>query len=349
MADYRVLVGDLLTNVLREEIPFSSFSYSHALNRPGQFSGSIGLRHPKATRTNLAPAKTCVYVERDSVLIWGGILWTADPSQDSVQLSVGGEGDLSYFAHRLIRETKSYAQQDQLFIARDLVNYAQAQPSGNIGITVGTETSGALRDRTYYGYERKNLLEALQQLAAVENGFDIAVDVAYSGGNIVKTLDLSYPSRGRRTELVFDAASNVRFLRAPIDGTRMARVVDVIGAGEGDSMLISTAQDADFEGYPRLEAVRSVKDVNIEATLNAHALAGLALLRNPVEIPEVQIIDNETAPVGSFITGDEVRVRGSDGYISIDSLYRIMELSVAVDQNGDETVNIKFASTEAFV
>jgi hypothetical protein len=107
LARYRYLVGDLLTGILREEMPFTGVKYNQVLNGPGAFAATIGLRHRKATRANLDPGRTTIYVERDGVLLWGGILWAARPSTDVAKIDLTGEGFWSYFRRRLIRTKTS--------------------------------------------------------------------------------------------------------------------------------------------------------------------------------------------------------------------------------------------------
>lgn len=352
MANYRIFVADLLTNTFRDEVPVAPFAFKHVLNRPGALAATLGLRDAKATKANFDPGKTAIYIDRDGVLMAGGILWTADPKQDAGVVDFGGMGFLSYFGPvsgfgRFIRDTKVYTQQDQLFIARDLINYAQGFTSGDIGIQVGSETSGVLRDRTYHGYERKNIQEAIEQLAGVDGGFDFAIDVEWQSGTPAKIFRPAYPQRGRRTSLVFELGSNIELITDRADATRLARVVDAIGSGEGETMLITTVQDGDFGGYPRLETVRQWKDISVRSTLEAHARNWLGFLRKPVEVVSVRVIDTKTAPLGSWITGDEVTVRGSDGYISINGLFRILGYGVQVDENGTEAITIDFASLEA--
>jgi hypothetical protein len=352
---YRYLVGDLNPssgNGLRDEVPFSTVRFSRILNRPGGFAATIPLRHPKATRANLDPGRTAVHVERDGVIVWSGVLWTARASVEGAALDVGGEGWWSYFRRRRLRATKAYAAQDQLAIARDLVNWAQAQQGGNVGVVVGSETSGVVRDRTYWHYERKPIGEAVEQLAAVEDGFDFAVDVAYEAGVIVKRLRLHYPRRGRITPLVWDLGANLEGLSQEVDAARAANVVDALGAGEGDSMLIATAADtSQLASYPLLEDTVSLKDVSGPATLQAHAALELANRARPATtLPTLLARQaNPDTALGTFLEGDSVRVKASDGWVAVDARMRVQSYEVSVDQDGREQVAVAFAEEEASV
>lgn len=356
MASYRYLVADLLTDVVREEMPFSAVSYGDVLNAPGSFSGTLPLSlrnsagFEKITRANLDPGKTALYVERDGVLVWGGIIWTAIADDDSYTLTIGAEGFWSYFRRRLIRATKTYAAADQFFIARDLVNYAQGILGGSLSVVVGSETSGVLRDRTYNSYERVNLGQAIEDLAAVENGFDFGITVTYVAGVRTKTLHLYYPRRGSRLAHVLDLGTNIESLSWEIDASTQANLIDAIGAGEAASMLLATATDADRGGYPLLEDTISYKDVSVQATLIAHAKSTLAARVNPVEsLPTLIAHGTSDFAIGSYSVGDEIEARTTNagGFLSIDTIFRILSSTVSVADDGKETTSFELVDTEA--
>lgn len=358
MTTYRYLFADLLTDTIREEMPLENVSYGDVLLAPGSLTGDLPLSlknaagYEKVTRANIDPGRTAVYVERDGVLVWGGILWTVSADADNFKLSIGCEGFWSYFRRRLIRATKTYAATDQLAIVQDLVNYAQAVSGGNIGVTVGSETSGVLRDQTYNSYERVNLGQAVENLAALDNGFDFAIDVMYDGsGNRLKKLNLNYPTRGARTAHVLDLGANVESLSWNLDASTMANLIDAIGSGDGAAMLLSTAADTTELGvYPLLEDTVSYTDVTVSATLAAHATGALSASRLPVEtLPTLITHGTSDLAIGAFRTGDELQVRtqNAGGFLTVNSLYRIAAWTVTPSDDGKETIAFAFAPTEA--
>lgn len=358
MTNYRYLFADLLTDTIREEMPLQNVSYGDVLDAPGSLTADLPLSlknaagYEKVTRANIDPGRTAVYVERDGVLVWGGILWTVSADADNFKLSLGCEGFWSYFRRRIIRATQTFAQVDQLTIAQTLVTYAQNVLGGSIGVTVGTETSGVLRDQTYNAYERSNLGQAVEDLAALDGGFDFAIDVAYdASGNRTKKLNLSYPGRGSRTAHVLDLGANVESLSWNLDATAMANVMDVMGAGNGATILIGTAADTTEIGtYPVLEDTASYPDVVLPATLAGYATAALTARRLPVEtLPTLVTHGSSDLTIGGFRTGDELQVRtqNAGGFLAVNSLYRIAAWTVTVNDDGKETIAFTFAPTEA--
>lgn len=352
-AAYRYLLADVLTNSLLAELPFESASYSHVLNAPGAFSGTLGLKQPASLQNVLATSlnygKVALYVERDGVIVWGGMLWGDAPDFDAGTLEIRGEGWHSYFRRRVLRARKVYVQQDQTTqIAKDLIDYAQGVAGGNVGVvTADALATGVLRDRTYEAYERKSIGEAIEQLAAVDGGFDFRYDSAYSGVNIATRFLTQFPNTGRNTSLVFEG--QLSSMKVTRDGTSLATNVDAMGAGEGNLRLIATVSDPSLIGvYPVLDDVVSNTDVSILATLDGYARQRLTRGKAPIVIPSIDVDPSADPVLGSYISGDIVTVRGGYGLVTVDGRFRITGYSVKVDDSGGEVASLTFAGLEAF-
>lgn len=349
MATYRYLFADLRTNKVLAELPLRTPHFELGLPRAGSFSATLPLGDSRiAARDPISatvPARTAVYVDRDGVLLWGGIIWTRRYRTSSKTLELAGAEFRSYFDHRQIIATTGFAATDQLTIARSLVSAAQAYTGGDIGITLGAEASGVLRDRTYNGYELKNVGEALTQLSEVENGFDFTVEVAYVNDTPTKTLRLGYPRRGRRAPesgWLFDYPGNITDYEWPEDGTGMATTRRATGAGDQQGMLIAAAADSSLidAGYPLLEASRAYGDVIIQTTLQAHANADLAATKQVLTIPTVTVRADLDPMIGTYIVGDDCRLRITDERFpaGIDGFHRIVNIAVDPQDNGPEKV-----------
>jgi len=328
VAAYRYIVADLVTNAILAELPLSNVKFSRILNGAGAFRGTLKLGDAKVAALNpiasTQPARTALYVDRDGALVWGGIIWTRGPYRPGTQsFDLGGMEFWSYFqirtkTSRYIVDTKAYAQQDQLFIARDLINYAQAKSGGSIGIVVNAETSGVLRDRTYNSYDFTPVGQAIEQLSALLNGFDFSIEVAYVNGVPTKTFVPSYPRRGTSavtSGLLFEYPGNIVDYIWPEDGTEQADTAYSIGLGQGATMLRSSSSVTSLldVGYPLLEYLDSYKNVGTQSDLNAHAQADVIARANPVILPEIYVRADADPVLGSYGTGDDVRLRINDG------------------------------------
>jgi hypothetical protein len=132
--DYRYFVVDLMSNELLAEVPFTSVSYSRSLREAGEFSGSIAITEATANLSlyeNTLPGKTALYVVRNNVCVWGGIIWTRSYDIVGKSLSISGSEFSSYFYKRLIWKTWVNAYQASITVvsgAADVVlDFAQAE------------------------------------------------------------------------------------------------------------------------------------------------------------------------------------------------------------------------------
>lgn len=112
--EYRYFLTDLLSNEVISEVPFKEVSYARVNKRAGEFTGTIpfieatkGLNLYEATM----PGRTGLYVMRNEVCVWGGIIWSRTYSVTSKQLEVSGAEFLSYFFHRNIWQTLQYGSE----------------------------------------------------------------------------------------------------------------------------------------------------------------------------------------------------------------------------------------------
>lgn len=356
MPAYRFLLTNLVTGDILGELPLASASYSHVLNGPGAFKGTMALENPGPAGEmfaagTLVPGQCGIYAERDGVLMWGGVLWTlsADVGRNSLELA--GEGFHSYFRHRVYRKDRTYLYRDQALIAQEFLDYALAGAGAIAGLsTASVVATGVFRARTYYAYERKNIGEAIEQLAACVDGFDFRWRPRWdTGGTITTDFLVSYPPRGRATSVVFELGGSVDLATLSMDGTTLAWDCEVLGAGDGDAKIIGGYTDPALTGvYPLLQDIYSENDVRELSTLQAKAQRRVARGRQPTTIPTV-VANSATDPgLGSWEIGDQVRVRGSVGWLAVDSVYRITSYEVQVNENGWETIPVTLAPLEAY-
>lgn len=108
---YRYFTVDLLSNALIAEIPFKSVKYERALKSAGSFSGSIPIIDDTSSMDlyeSTMPGKTALYVVRDSVCVWGGIIWSRAYDVGQKMLSVNASEFTSYLYHRNIWKTYTH-------------------------------------------------------------------------------------------------------------------------------------------------------------------------------------------------------------------------------------------------
>jgi hypothetical protein len=109
--EYRYYITDLVSNQVIAELPFTGVSYERLLRKAGSFSGTI----PAIAATEkydlyetTMPGRTGLYVLRNGVCVWGGIIWARKYDEGSKTLSVDASEFTSYLYHRFIWKTISY-------------------------------------------------------------------------------------------------------------------------------------------------------------------------------------------------------------------------------------------------
>jgi len=111
VATYRYFTADLLSNVVIAEIPFTDVSYERSIKGAGSFSGKVPVVESSNVFNlyeNTMPGKTALYVVRDDVCVWGGIIWDRSYSARTRELTVSGSEFTSYFHHRNIWKTYTH-------------------------------------------------------------------------------------------------------------------------------------------------------------------------------------------------------------------------------------------------
>jgi hypothetical protein len=132
--DYRYFVVDIMSNELLAEIPFTGVSYSRSLREAGTFDGSIAITEATTNLSlyeNTLPGKTAIYVVRNGVCVWGGIIWTRSYDIVGKSLSVNASEFSSYFYKRLIWKTWVNAYQASITVlggvAEVVLDFAQSE------------------------------------------------------------------------------------------------------------------------------------------------------------------------------------------------------------------------------
>jgi hypothetical protein len=120
---YRYFVADLLSNTILSEIPFGGVSYERAIKSAGKFGGSIPINDQTehlGVYENTMPGKTALYVVRNGVCVWGGIIWARTYNVVNRVLDISASEFTSYFFHRRIWKTWNQSFGCTLAVVGDL-------------------------------------------------------------------------------------------------------------------------------------------------------------------------------------------------------------------------------------
>lgn len=359
---YRYLLADLRTNAILAELPFTGVRFTQILNNAGTFSGRLLISDLRELDYDIQgvtiPSRTAIYVDRDGVLVWGGIIWLRTYSSDSQTLNITAREFMSYFERRRISNTTVFDNVDQLNIARTLINNAQSVTGGNIGIIQSNGLSGVLVSRVYFDYELKDVFSAIKDLSNANDGFDFAVDVAYDSTNTPqKYLNYGYPQRGRTynsldaSALVFELPGNLTDYEWPDDGSVVANKLWGIGPNSNEAKILATAispANTVASGYPLLEDASTYNDQYDPTLLYQQVLSEVTARQLPVVTIKATLPAYVSPTLGSYVVGDECLLRITDarwpmpagGGFGYAQVKRIVSLTVEPGEQGPEQVTL---------
>lgn len=352
---YTYAIHDLRSNVFLDELPLTGVTFNTPLNGCGALQATWDLsRHPSTTRRDpydlTAPARRAIYVLRDRVPMWGGIIWTSNYDSESQRIALGAADWWSYFDHRkvipvlqanppqnLVAKFQVIAEnKDQNDIARFLLNVAQNHANGDLGIEPDESLSGIYRDRTYHGYSLVDVGEAWRKLSEVIDGPDMVFGVAAPGadGKPRRVFRQGTPTLGQQgSPHVFEYGGNIAKYGWPRNASPMRTRTFASGEGQAEGLPIAVREnpDAYAMGYLLTEGEEGYSSVSTGATLQAHADADAFTYRLPVVLPTLVVNGGgRNAPrIGEFGPGDDCRVVIKDPYFrsGLDTSARIVDIA----------------------
>lgn len=355
---YEVLYTDFKTGQLLGAVPAMTLSASGELNRAERISVTIPLVfEPRinssiTTNTdtlhslnNFEPSAVAVFIRRDGVMLWGGILWGVSNIDFSAEMmTLDCLGMLSYLDKRVIRNTLSFTSIDQDTIASDLIEDAIS----GVAIETTLNVHGVNRSRDYLGFDRHVVGSALVNLAELQNGFDFYFTHTLSNNVITSTLRTSYPANGRATNFTveFDRCFTLSISK---DGSNLVNFADAISNTYADIPIIEQATNAaSTAARPQLDAVRFLTDTSERSELKESAERDLQRGATSA-IRAMATLHPEVEPkVGSYLIGDRVRLRAKLGAVDFDRQMRIVGAGLSVDGDGREVQSLSMVNVELF-
>lgn len=200
---------------------------------------------------------------------------SATATSDAVEMvTVAATDAFGRLAARQVQEALTYTGDTPRDIVAALV--ANQEARGATGLSVAAlASSGPLRDRTYD--PGKSVLDAIVQLAEVDDGFYFRVDPV-DASTTFSSLVILYPAPGGASAARFEYGVGTVGNLASIEADLLPPVnyVRAFGAGDGDDQIRATASDDDsIAAFGIADASFSLPDVVISDTLAQHALDAL--------------------------------------------------------------------------
>lgn len=354
-------------NPIIAELPFTGVNFTQQLNSIGTFQGHVLLSGINTTDLNVyngtIPGKTILWVlytdpeSLASIPVWSGVIWARDYDSESQTLSITAQEMMSLYNRRRISTTKNYSVNpsdplgyDPMYIAYELMKYAEGLTHGKTGLTYNTNTSAYRTKKLYEGYELKPVYQAIKDLAA--NFFDFKISPVVSNGNLINRFYLGDPlgteySTSSLLAPVFQFPGNVVDYRFPEDASGATNKLYGLGYGANEQKIVVKAIDPTKIGtsgdWPLLEDTANYIDIGDQNLLEDLTLGQLKATSYPPTTIEVVIPPYIDPFYPSYSIGDQVRMDIQDDYFPMGlngEILRIIAISVSPGENGPSRVTL---------
>lgn len=279
---------------------------------------------------------TEIWIYRDGILVAAGPIVGGSINEKEVTISAAGLS--SYLRYMFVTTDKNFSATDQATIAKTLVDDWQALDYGNFGIdTSSITTHGVNRTINFKGNEFPNVFEAVTDLGAADNGFDVWVDPD------TRELNLDYPSRGvNKSATVFlergISSPNIKFSVAP--GIIASESFGVAKDTNGNVITSTQTNTTLRQDFGRIGYAESYEDGE-QALLDDLTQAAVDVRNTMMFQPGPGLLPVDGAKVEDFNPGDIVSYLYDAGLGNQSGVYRVKRKKVTVDK-GQESIEVEF-------
>lgn len=280
---------------------------------------------------------TDLLVYRDKLLMFRGRIGASsddiDEENDTYRVQFAAADYRQFLTDlRHLNEPLDFTAESKADIAWALIDHTQDLPGGNLGISNHMQSMPAVTDRSYERF--KSVGEAITQLGQTQNGFEWEI------GPDMKA-NLWPGQRGVERDFVAHAGNSVGKINRGVTPADYRNVY--LGQGDPDLTAVYEAVVADIGTRPegRMEQVHVDRDLKEDDTVEErleHLLDVAQVLQPNYSVSLAPgIWDPEVAWIG-----DTTGVVIQRGRLNVDTAERVEEVTVTIDDNGDEFVDLAY-------
>jgi hypothetical protein len=331
-----VLFGDLRTGRIRGEIDADTASWAQVLNGAGSVD-QVAVADEVIRRLDLrraAPAaRSFLAFEVDDRIQEAGPIWSRSYDWENGRAVLGASGLWSLFDYRKVIPVLATGQRvqgattalsgaDLGELARALVAQAMTHVGGDLPVVLPTPRPGTAATETFPGWK---LLDVGQQLTEFTQRETAAPDIAFRPRRraddrrfIEWVMQTGTGTRPQLSQVGADWVYDTTARESPVlgigtdeDATAMGMRAWVAGNGTEADMLIASAYDPTLvdAGWPLLEQEESRSSVELQTTLDGHAVNLRDRSARPIEVYKLAVHASAATEVAA---GDYARVRTKD-------------------------------------
>lgn len=245
---------DARTDAELATLPMVHVDFEKVLNGTGRFNGVIPTVDPAIRAldpwTASIPRRTALYVSYGDTMVWGGLIWQRERSQDTGGLKIMATTFDAYLASQLLTVDMNFANATANTIVPALLRQVQSLPGANLHIATSDVSASipgqALRNRYWARSALKDVLQLLQTMLQSATPIEWRIDCAWTpSGGISKTLVFGEPRIGRTTDVsglyAFHDVTHPGSTLLSFDDTEDGMVQANACAGSIQAQLLSSA------------------------------------------------------------------------------------------------------------
>lgn len=375
MTNYKYYFYDLLSHTLLDEfggamfgVNFSAFLSGQIGSKVGQFTGTFRSDTPGRKLQEIldatTPGKTALWIDRDDVPVWCGILWsrTYQATGRTFELSAQTYESYPHEVYNTVDGTNTQPCQDFVSIAWGAIQGLSS--SYNLGVQVPALTGiGSTITRSFVGTDYNSWGDFIDSMTSAGAEFYIKPTKDVNGNRVpvlqvgrwdlVENPPTTYYRIGVPVAQALQSGVDLQYPTGiaeywwPENAVQSANRVLSVGKANGPStphqIYTNTANLA--QGYPGLDNRMTLSDVDNQTALNLVTQTQLTNSAPPILTPTIILDGSIPGAFGSWSLGDNVKLVIDDPYRfpngPVTGVTRIVGYSLTPEsENGPEVVNL---------
>ncbi|WP_326646695.1 hypothetical protein OG884_18890 [Streptosporangium sp. NBC_01755] len=365
-----------------DDLDLRGVSLDKRILQPGTFSATIPIPSRKVaarvarviprdeegvggiTDLSIGPGVITCEVYRGGVC-WGEYWITATQLSRSRRgtpaIQLRGSTMDAYLLHVELQEALEFVSEDQIDIARSLLQHMQGQPHASLNLALQSGSSGVPQDRTYAANEA-TYGQRLTELAQVESGFEWAINIVAGPAGLERHWVWGYPTLGS------DAVAHV-FVDSPNGGDilELGEQVDALrGATSWRARGSSISTDASTSsvplmsdphvaeahlaaGWPRIDRTLTYSSVIEQQTLEDYAAYWAATAPGALRVDSITVALGAEPTFTPNSLGDQARIfLNNEWHLPHSRVRRIIGIGVTPTsrESGKEEADLIFEGIE---